>query len=69
MPIKIKLLFAIEKTAIIFWVATIIIGDMTSVFAWGGISPDSISPDSALDEKAKIGTNAYHTAEKSRWTR
>lgn len=34
-----KLLFAIEKTAIIFWVAATIIGDMTSVLAWGGINP------------------------------
>ena len=36
---KFKMLFAIEKTAIIFWVAATIIGDMTSVFAWGGIYP------------------------------
>ncbi len=34
-----KLLFAIEKTAVIFWVTATIIGDMTSVFAWGGIYP------------------------------
>lgn len=34
-----KLLFAIEKTAVIFWVAATIIGDLTSVFAWGGINP------------------------------
>ncbi|GFO97470.1 hypothetical protein ig2599ANME_1673 [groundwater metagenome] len=34
-----KLLFAIEKTAIIFWVAATVIGDMTSVLAWGGIYP------------------------------
>ncbi len=33
-----KLLFAIEKTAVIFWVTATIIGDMTSVFAWGGIN-------------------------------
>lgn len=36
---KFKTLFAIEKTAIIFWVAATIIGDLTSVFAWGGINP------------------------------
>lgn len=36
---KLKTLFAIEKTAIIFWVAATIIGDLTSVFAWGGIYP------------------------------
>ncbi len=36
---KFKLLFAIEKTAVIFWVAATIIGDVTSVFAWGGINP------------------------------
>ncbi len=35
---KFKMLFAIEKTAIIFWVAATIIGDMTSLFAWGGIN-------------------------------
>lgn len=35
-----KMLFAIEKTAVIFWVAATIIGDMTSVIAWGGIYPD-----------------------------
>jgi hypothetical protein len=34
-----RLLFAIEKTAVIFWVAATIIGDLTSVFAWGGIYP------------------------------
>jgi len=34
-----KLLFAIEKTAVIFWVAATIIGDLTSVVAWGGINP------------------------------
>ncbi|VVB84348.1 Uncharacterised protein [uncultured archaeon] len=34
-----KLLFAIEKTAIIFWVAATIIGTLASVFAWGGINP------------------------------
>ena len=34
-----KLLFAIEKTAVIFWVAATIIGDLTSVLAWGGINP------------------------------
>jgi hypothetical protein len=34
-----KMLFAIEKTAIIFWIAATIIGDLTSVFAWGGINP------------------------------
>ncbi len=34
-----RLLFAIEKTAIIFWVAATIIGDLTSVLAWGGINP------------------------------
>ncbi len=99
---KFKLLFAIEKTAIIFWVAATFIGVMTSVFAWGGInhfistSIDDhkiisllgiglamsvwaimgsagkiLHPDNpfALDEKAKIGINAYHTTEKSRWTR
>lgn len=36
---KFKTLFAIEKTAIIFWVAATIIGDLTSLFAWGGINP------------------------------
>jgi len=36
---KFKLLFAIEKTAVIFWVAATIIGDFTSVLAWGGINP------------------------------
>jgi len=36
---KFKMLFAIEKTAVIFWVAATIIGDVTSVFAWGGINP------------------------------
>ncbi len=36
---KFKLLFAIEKTAVIYWVAATIIGDMTSVLAWGGINP------------------------------
>ncbi len=36
---KFKLLFAIEKTAVIFWVAATIIGDLTSVLAWGGINP------------------------------
>lgn len=36
---KFKLLFAIEKTAVIFWIAATIIGDVTSVFAWGGINP------------------------------
>lgn len=34
-----RLLFAIEKTAVIYWVAATIIGDLTSVFAWGGINP------------------------------
>ena len=34
-----KMLFAIEKTAVIFWVAATIIGDLTSVFAWNGINP------------------------------
>ncbi len=37
--INFRLLFAIEKTAIIFWVAATIIGDLTSVLAWGGINP------------------------------
>ncbi len=32
------LLFAIEKTAIIFWVAATVIGDMTSQLAWGGLN-------------------------------
>lgn len=36
---KFKLLFAIEKTAVIYWVAATIIGDVTSVYAWGGINP------------------------------
>jgi len=36
---KFKMLFAIEKTAVIFWVAATIIGDLTSVLAWGGINP------------------------------
>lgn len=36
---KLKLLFAIEKTAVIYWVAATIIGDVTSVYAWGGINP------------------------------
>jgi hypothetical protein len=36
---KFKLLFAIEKTAVIFWVVATVIGDLTSVFAWGGIYP------------------------------
>lgn len=34
-----ELLFAIEKTAIIFWVAATITGDLASVFIWGGINP------------------------------
>lgn len=34
-----RLLFAVEKTAIIFWVAATIVGDLTSVLAWGGINP------------------------------
>ncbi len=33
----ISLLFAIEKTAIIFWVAATIVGNITSQLAWGGI--------------------------------
>ncbi len=33
----ISLLFAIEKTAIIFWVAATITGNITSWLAWGGI--------------------------------
>lgn len=32
-----SLLFAIEKTAIIFWVAATIAGNITSRLAWGGI--------------------------------
>ncbi len=36
---KFKMLFAIEKTAVIYWVAATIIGDLTSVLAWGGINP------------------------------
>ncbi|VVB91945.1 Uncharacterised protein [uncultured archaeon] len=32
-----SLLFAIEKTAIFFWVAATIIGDATSQLAWGGL--------------------------------
>lgn len=36
---KLKLLFAIEKTAVIYWVAATIIGDVTSVYAWGGVNP------------------------------
>jgi len=36
---KFKLLFAIEKTAVIYWAAATIIGDLTSVVAWGGINP------------------------------
>ncbi|MCX9012760.1 MAG: hypothetical protein OIN66_16785 [Candidatus Methanoperedens sp.] len=31
------LLFAIEKTAISFWIAATIIGDVTSQLAWGGL--------------------------------
>ncbi len=34
-----RMLFAIEKTALIFWIAATIIGDLTSVLAWGGIFP------------------------------
>ena len=37
--VNFRLLFAIEKTALIFWIAATIIGDTTSVFAWGGIFP------------------------------
>ncbi|HWR26508.1 MAG TPA: hypothetical protein VN316_01385 [candidate division Zixibacteria bacterium] len=33
-----SLLFSIERTAIIFWVAATIIGDITSVLAWGGLN-------------------------------
>ncbi len=33
-----SLLFSIERTAIIFWVAATIIGDLTSVLAWGGLN-------------------------------
>lgn len=36
---KFNLLLAIEKTSVIFWVAATIIGDFTSVLAWGGINP------------------------------
>ncbi len=36
---NLKMLFAIEKTAVIFWVGATIIGDLTSVLAWGGINP------------------------------
>lgn len=32
-----SLLFAIEKTAIIFWIAATVIGNITSWLAWGGI--------------------------------
>lgn len=32
-----SLLFAIEKTAIIFWVAATITGNVTSILAWGGL--------------------------------
>lgn len=32
-----SLLFAIEKTAIIFWVAATVVGNITSWLAWGGI--------------------------------
>ena len=32
-----SLLFAIEKTAVIFWVAATVAGNMTSILAWGGI--------------------------------
>ncbi len=32
-----SLLFSIEKTAIIFWVAATIAGNITSQLAWGGI--------------------------------
>lgn len=37
--VNFRLLFAIEKTALIFWIAATIIGDLTSVLAWGGIFP------------------------------
>jgi len=32
-----SLLFAIEKTAIIFWIAATVAGIITSILAWGGI--------------------------------
>jgi hypothetical protein len=32
-----SLLFAIEKTAIVFWVAATIVGNIASQLAWGGI--------------------------------
>ncbi len=32
-----SLLFAIEKTAIIFWIAATIAGNVTSILTWGGI--------------------------------
>lgn len=37
--INFRLLFAIEKAALIFWIAATIIGILTSVLAWGGIFP------------------------------
>ncbi len=36
---SLRLLFAIEKSAFIYWIAATVIGDLTSVLAWGGIYP------------------------------